>query len=71
MDDIEVVELSVRAGREHRDDMARWLALEVLMSDEVAMQDAVLQDRLGILQDVIEGRLRAQVATAQGQPGHE
>jgi hypothetical protein len=50
--------------------MARWLALEVLMSDEVAMQDAVLQDRLGILQDVIEKQLRAQVATVQGQPGH-
>jgi hypothetical protein len=59
MDDVTVVEQAVRAGREHRDDMARWLALEVLMSDEIAGQDEVLQERLSVLQEAIEERLRA------------
>jgi hypothetical protein len=35
-----------QAGREYRDDMARRLALEVLMTDEVAGQDDVLQERV-------------------------
>jgi hypothetical protein len=58
MPEIEPVERTVQAGREHRDDMARWLALEVLMTDEVAVQDTVLAERLSLLQEVIEERLR-------------
>ena len=62
MDEIAVVEQAVLAGREHRDDIARWLALEVLMSDEIAGQDEVLQERLSVLQEAIEERLRAKTA---------
>lgn len=64
MDEIAVVEKAVRAGREHRDDMARWLALEVLMSDEIAMLEDALQDRLSVLQEAIEERLRAKTGGA-------
>jgi hypothetical protein len=63
MDDI--VEQAVRAGREHREDMARWLALEVLMTDEAAGQDNVLQERLSVLQETVEQRLRAKTGGAQ------
>jgi hypothetical protein len=58
MDDT-TVERAVRAGREYRDDMARWLALEVLLTDELAGQDAALQERLLVLQERVEERLRA------------
>lgn len=56
------LEMSLQAGRDHRDDMARWLALEVLMTDEIALQDDVLQERLILLQDTIEAKMRAAVA---------
>jgi hypothetical protein len=36
------LEMSLQAGRDHRDDMARWLALELLMTDEIALQDDTL-----------------------------
>jgi hypothetical protein len=62
MREIEAVERAVQAGREHRDDMARWLALEVLMTDEVAVQDTVLAERLSVLQEVIEERLRTKTS---------
>lgn len=55
-------EMSLQAGRDHRDDMARWLALELLMTDEIALQDDTLQDRLIALQDKIEAKIRAAVA---------
>ena len=56
------LELSLQAGRDHRDDMARWLALELLMTDAIALQDHVLQERLIMLQDKIEAKLRAALA---------
>jgi len=59
MDEIENVEKAVQAGHEHREDMARWLALEVLMSDEIVERDEVLWDRLSVLQETIEEKLRA------------
>ena len=55
----DLTELSLRNAREHRDDMARWLALEVLMTDELALEDAVLQEHLILLQDKIEAKVRA------------
>ena len=55
----ENLELSLRHAREHRDDMARWLALEVLLNDPGALEDAVLEERLYALQDKIEDKLRA------------
>ena len=56
------LEMSLQVGRDHRDDMARWLALELLMTDEVALQDDVLQDHLIVLQEKIEAKMRAAVA---------
>jgi hypothetical protein len=55
----DLTELSLRNAREHRDDMARWLALEVLMNDEIALEDAALQEHLILLQDKIEAKVRA------------
>jgi hypothetical protein len=42
--------------------MARWLALELPTTDEMALEDDVLQDRLIMLQDKIEAKMRAAVA---------
>ena len=39
--------------------MARWLALEVLLNDPEALCDPMLEERLYILQDKIEQKLRA------------
>ena len=38
----ELVEVSLQNVRENRDDMARWLALEVLLGDPVALEDDAL-----------------------------
>ena len=55
----EKLELSLQHAREHRDDMARWLALEVLPNDPKALEDTVLEEHLYALQDKIEQKLRA------------
>lgn len=52
-------EQAVQAGRQHRDDIARWLALEVLLTDEIANQDTLLLERLSLLQERVEEDLRA------------
>jgi hypothetical protein len=52
------LELSLRNAREYRQDMARWLAAEVLMTDPVACEDGMLQEHLLILQDKIEEKMR-------------
>lgn len=54
-----LTELSLQHARNHRNDMARWLALEVLMTDEMALEDDVLQEHLIGLQDRIEAKMRA------------
>jgi len=59
IDHDENLERSLRYGREHREDMARWLAVEVLLNDPVALDDATLQSCLYGLQDKIEAKLRA------------
>jgi hypothetical protein len=69
MDEREIVEQVVRAGREFRDDMARWLALEVLMNDEVAGQDETLQERLLVLQERVEEGLRGKVGDYRPSSG--
>lgn len=51
-------EVALQRARDHRADMARWLAL-VLMTDEIALQDDALQERLIDLQDKIEAQMRA------------
>jgi hypothetical protein len=69
MDEAEIVEHVVRAGREYRDDMARWLALEVLLNDEVAGRDEALQERLLVLQEWVEEGLRAKVGGCRPPSG--
>jgi hypothetical protein len=54
-----VLELCLRHAREQRDEITLWLAVQVLMSDDVALADEVLQDRLCVLQDRIENHMRA------------
>jgi hypothetical protein len=46
------LETALGNARDHRDDMVLWLALQVMMTDDV------LQDRLLILQDRIENVMR-------------
>ena len=52
------LEMALGNAREHRDDMVLWLALQVMMTDDVALADDALQDRLIILQDRIENVMR-------------
>ena len=59
------LEMSLQAGRDHREDMARWLALELLMTDEMALGDDVLQEHLILLQGKIEEKMRAAVGCAR------
>ena len=54
-----VLELCLRHARERRDEITLWLAVQVLMTDDVATADDVLQDRLIALQDRIENHMRA------------
>lgn len=54
----EILELSLKNAREHRADMARWLAVEVLLNDPGTLADPILEDRLYALQDKIEQKLR-------------
>lgn len=64
MDDSTVdpwLEKSIELHTSHRQDMARWLALEVLMTDDMALADDILQERLILLQDRLEEKLRAAV----------
>jgi hypothetical protein len=42
--------------------MARWHALETLVTDELADQEAVFAERLGVLQEAIEERLSAKMS---------
>jgi len=69
MDEAEIVEQVVRAGRECRDEMARWLALEVLLNDEVAGRDEALAERLLVLQERVEEGLRAKVGGCRASNG--
>lgn len=55
----ELVEVSLRNLRENREDMARWLAVEVLLADPVALEDDDLAERLHALQDRLEELTRA------------
>lgn len=64
----EMTEASIRLGRTQRGQMARWLALEVLLRDEVALEDDELQDGLVRLQDKIEAELRAKAGVACARP---
>ena len=61
----EPVDDSIDLLREHRDEMAVWLALEVLQLDPVAQQDIELLRRLGLCQERLEERLRARTSARE------
>jgi hypothetical protein len=60
MDDgmTQVAEACFRNARENPDDMARWLAVEVLLTDPVTLEDDTLVERLLALQDRLEFHAR-------------
>ena len=62
-----VLELCLRHAREQRDEITLWLAVQVLMTDDVALADDALQDRLCVLQDRIENMMR----TRHGLPDRD
>ena len=67
-----VLELALRHAREQRDEITLWLAAQVLMTDDVALADDSLQDRLLVLQDRIENMMRARYGLPDrdaGMPG--
>lgn len=55
----ELTEITIRNLRENREDMARWLAVEVLLSDTAALGDDELVDHLIGLQDRLSDLTRA------------
>lgn len=55
----ELAEVSLRNLRENRDESARWLAVEVLLSDPLALEDDELATRLESLQGRLEDLARA------------
>src|SRR5579871_4467592 len=56
--DPDLVEISLSNHRDYRDNAARWLAVEVLLSDEPALADDDLAARLHGLQDRLEAETR-------------
>lgn len=66
-----VLEQALTAGREYREEMGRWLAVEVLILDKVAARDGLLQERLLALQGTIEDQLRAKTAVTESAPPDE
>ena len=65
-----VLELALRHAREQRDEITLWLAAQVLMSDDVALADDALQERLIILQDRIEDIMRNRLGLPDRDAGH-
>jgi hypothetical protein len=55
----ELAEISLRNLRDNREEAARWLAVEVLLSDPGMLQDDELAGRLCALQDRLEAQARA------------
>jgi hypothetical protein len=60
----DLVEISLANFHEHRADAARWLAVEVLLSDEAALEDDDLVDGLCRLQDRLEAQTRRRYGVA-------
>jgi hypothetical protein len=60
----DLVEVSLSNLREHRDAAARWLAIEVLLSDEAALEDDDLATRLNALQSRLETQTRQRYGVA-------
>ena len=66
-----VLELSLAHAREQRGEMALWLAVQVLMSDDVALADEALQERLLVLQDRTENMMRVRLGLRDRDAGHQ
>lgn len=66
----DLVEISIRNAQEHPQDTARWLAVEVLLSDTAALEDDELVDRLIGLQDRLSDltRVRYGIPVAEVPP---
>ena len=64
MNHADLVEVSLSNFRQHRDDAARWLAIEVLLSDPASLEDDDLVDRLCQLQDRLEALTRRRYGVA-------
>ena len=62
-----IVDASFRNARENRDEVARWLAAEVLLGDLVALEDDELAERLLALQERLEALARTRYGVA-GEP---
>jgi hypothetical protein len=60
----DLVEVSLSNLHEHRADAARWLAIEVLLSDEAALEDDDLATRLNALQSRLETQTRQRYGVA-------
>ena len=59
-----LVEISLTNLREHPADAARWLAVEVLLSDKAVLEDDDLVDGLCRLQDRLEAQTRQRYGVA-------
>lgn len=59
-----LVEFSMASFRDNRADAARWLAVEVLLSDEAALEDDELVNLLCSLQDRLEAQTRQRLGIA-------
>jgi hypothetical protein len=64
------LEMALGNAREHRDDMVLWLALQVMMTDDVALADDALQERLIVLQDRIENMMRNRLGLPDRDAGY-
>jgi hypothetical protein len=60
----DLVEASLSNLRENRTDAARWLAVEVLLSDPAALGDDNLVNLLHLLQDRLEAMTRVRYGVA-------
>jgi hypothetical protein len=67
----DLVEISLANLREHPADAARWLAVEVLLSDEAALEDDDLVDGLCRLQDRLEALTRIRYGVALRLAEHQ
>lgn len=64
MNHSDLLQVSLSNLREHRTDAARWLAVEVLLSDEAALEDDDLAIRLHSLQNRMEALTRQRYGVA-------
>ena len=64
------LEMALGNARQQREDMVLWLALQVMMTDDVALADDALQDRLIILQDRIENMMRNRLGLPDRDAGY-